>query len=168
MDKVSNTFDLLAPAMEVEALRQKTIAGNIANAETPGYVISCEFSKTVSSRPPGADTGWFHSDSARDRISPRSSGPFSPQPLLRLRIGALSGGDKRPCLLYSSQRLPYNPAPSPSVEERSETTVLAFGPFVFAKMSVYLWTRDRKWVHPLGRHPGKPRGSKISSADKLA
>jgi flagellar basal-body rod protein FlgB len=37
MDKVSNTFDLLAAAMTAEALRQKTIASNIANAETPGY-----------------------------------------------------------------------------------------------------------------------------------
>jgi len=37
MDKVSNTFDLLAAALQAEALRQKTIASNIANAETPGY-----------------------------------------------------------------------------------------------------------------------------------
>ena len=37
MDDVSNTFDLLAAAMRAEALRHKTIAGNIANAETPGY-----------------------------------------------------------------------------------------------------------------------------------
>jgi len=37
MDKVSSTFDLLAAAMRAEALRQKTIASNIANAETPGY-----------------------------------------------------------------------------------------------------------------------------------
>ena len=37
MDKVSNTADLLAVALTAEALRQKTIANNIANLETPGY-----------------------------------------------------------------------------------------------------------------------------------
>ena len=37
MDKVSNTASLLAAAIKAEALRQKTIADNIANLETPGY-----------------------------------------------------------------------------------------------------------------------------------
>ena len=37
MDDASSTFDLLAAAMRAEALRQKTIASNIANIETPGY-----------------------------------------------------------------------------------------------------------------------------------
>jgi flagellar basal-body rod protein FlgB len=37
MDKVSNTANLLVAAIKAEALRQKTIADNIANLETPGY-----------------------------------------------------------------------------------------------------------------------------------
>ncbi|MBN2312757.1 MAG: flagellar basal body rod protein FlgB [Sedimentisphaerales bacterium] len=37
MDKSSSTVDLLAAAMQAEALRQKAIANNIANLETPGY-----------------------------------------------------------------------------------------------------------------------------------
>jgi flagellar basal-body rod protein FlgB len=37
MDKLSSTADLLAAALTAEALRQKTIADNIANLETPGY-----------------------------------------------------------------------------------------------------------------------------------
>jgi len=37
MDKVSNTFDLLAAAIAAEGQRQKAIASNIANLETPGY-----------------------------------------------------------------------------------------------------------------------------------
>ena len=37
MDKVSSTADLLAAALTAEALRQKTIANNIANLQTPGY-----------------------------------------------------------------------------------------------------------------------------------
>lgn len=37
MDKASNTADLLAAALTAEVLRQKTIANNIANLETPGY-----------------------------------------------------------------------------------------------------------------------------------
>ncbi|MEA3224448.1 MAG: flagellar basal body rod protein FlgB [Planctomycetota bacterium] len=37
MDEISSTADLLAAAMNAEALRQKTIANNIANLETPGY-----------------------------------------------------------------------------------------------------------------------------------
>ena len=37
MDKVSNTASLLAAGIKAEALRQKTIADNIANLETPGY-----------------------------------------------------------------------------------------------------------------------------------
>ena len=37
MDKVSNIADLLAAGIKAEALRQKTIADNIANLETPGY-----------------------------------------------------------------------------------------------------------------------------------
>ncbi len=37
MDEVSSTADLLAAALTAEALRQKTIANNIANLQTPGY-----------------------------------------------------------------------------------------------------------------------------------
>jgi len=37
MDKTSSTTDLLAMAIQAEALRQKAIANNIANLETPGY-----------------------------------------------------------------------------------------------------------------------------------
>jgi flagellar basal-body rod protein FlgB len=37
MDKASSTVDLLAAALTVEVLRQKAIANNIANLETPGY-----------------------------------------------------------------------------------------------------------------------------------
>lgn len=37
MDKVSNTASLLAAGIKAEALRQKTIAENISNLETPGY-----------------------------------------------------------------------------------------------------------------------------------
>ena len=37
MEKVSSTFDLLAAAMQAEEQRQKAIASNIANLETPGY-----------------------------------------------------------------------------------------------------------------------------------
>ena len=37
MEKASNTTDLLAAALQAEALRQRTIASNIANIETPGY-----------------------------------------------------------------------------------------------------------------------------------
>jgi flagellar basal-body rod protein FlgB len=37
MDKISSTADLLAAAIKAEALRQKAIANNIANLETPGY-----------------------------------------------------------------------------------------------------------------------------------
>ena len=37
MDKVSSTVDLLAAAIKAEALRQKAIASNVANLETPGY-----------------------------------------------------------------------------------------------------------------------------------
>ncbi len=37
MDKASSTFDLLAAALQAEGLRQKAIASNIANIETPGY-----------------------------------------------------------------------------------------------------------------------------------
>ncbi len=37
MDEISSTADLLAAAMNAEALRQKAIANNIANLHTPGY-----------------------------------------------------------------------------------------------------------------------------------
>jgi flagellar basal-body rod protein FlgB len=37
MDKTSSTTDLLATAINAEALRQKAIANNIANLQTPGY-----------------------------------------------------------------------------------------------------------------------------------
>ena len=37
MDKISSTADLLSAAIKAEALRQKAIASNIANLETPGY-----------------------------------------------------------------------------------------------------------------------------------
>ena len=37
MEKASNTTDLLAAALQAEALRQRAIASNIANIETPGY-----------------------------------------------------------------------------------------------------------------------------------
>ena len=37
MDKVSDTASLLVAGIKAEALRQKTIADNIANLETPGY-----------------------------------------------------------------------------------------------------------------------------------
>ena len=37
MDKVSSTVDLLAAAIAAEGQRQKAIASNIANLETPGY-----------------------------------------------------------------------------------------------------------------------------------
>jgi len=37
MAQGNNIVDLLTAGMKVEALRQKTIASNIANMETPGY-----------------------------------------------------------------------------------------------------------------------------------
>jgi flagellar basal-body rod protein FlgB len=37
MDKVSNTRDLIIAALQAESLRQKAIASNVANMETPGY-----------------------------------------------------------------------------------------------------------------------------------
>ena len=37
MDKVSSTADLLAAALRAESLRQRAIASNVANLETPGY-----------------------------------------------------------------------------------------------------------------------------------
>jgi len=37
MEKASSTFDLLAAGLRAEGLRQKAIASNIANLETPGY-----------------------------------------------------------------------------------------------------------------------------------
>ena len=37
MSKVSNIFDFLEAGLRAEAFRQKTIASNIANSETPGY-----------------------------------------------------------------------------------------------------------------------------------
>jgi flagellar basal-body rod protein FlgB len=37
MAKVSNIFDVIQAGIQAESLRQKTIASNIANLETPGY-----------------------------------------------------------------------------------------------------------------------------------
>ena len=37
MSKVNNTIDLIAAGIRAESLRQKAIASNIANLETPGY-----------------------------------------------------------------------------------------------------------------------------------
>jgi flagellar basal-body rod protein FlgB len=37
MPKTSNILDLLEAGIRAESLRQKTIASNIANLETPGY-----------------------------------------------------------------------------------------------------------------------------------
>lgn len=37
MSKIGNTFDLIEAGMKAESLRQKTIASNVANMETPGY-----------------------------------------------------------------------------------------------------------------------------------
>jgi flagellar basal-body rod protein FlgB len=37
MDEVSSTRDLIVAGLRAEALRQKAIASNIANLETPGY-----------------------------------------------------------------------------------------------------------------------------------
>ena len=37
MEKVSSTADLLIAAVKAESLRQRAIAGNISNLETPGY-----------------------------------------------------------------------------------------------------------------------------------
>ncbi len=37
MSKISSTFDLLEAGIKAEGLRQKSIASNVANLETPGY-----------------------------------------------------------------------------------------------------------------------------------
>ena len=37
MDKVSSKADLLIAALKVESMRQRAIASNVANLETPGY-----------------------------------------------------------------------------------------------------------------------------------
>lgn len=37
MPKINNIVDLLEAGIKTESLRQKTIASNIANLETPGY-----------------------------------------------------------------------------------------------------------------------------------
>ena len=37
MSKISSTFDLLEAGIRAEGLRQKSIASNVANLETPGY-----------------------------------------------------------------------------------------------------------------------------------
>jgi flagellar basal-body rod protein FlgB len=38
MAKIDNMMDLLQVGIKAEELRQKTIAGNVANLETPGYL----------------------------------------------------------------------------------------------------------------------------------
>jgi flagellar basal-body rod protein FlgB len=37
MSKVNNIFDAIEAGLRAESLRQKTIANNVANLETPGY-----------------------------------------------------------------------------------------------------------------------------------
>ena len=37
MSKISSAFDLLEAGIKAEGLRQKSIASNVANLETPGY-----------------------------------------------------------------------------------------------------------------------------------
>jgi flagellar basal-body rod protein FlgB len=37
MSKINEIFDVIAAGVKVEGLRQKTIANNVANLQTPGY-----------------------------------------------------------------------------------------------------------------------------------
>lgn len=49
MDKVSNTTDLLIAALKAESLRQKAIATNVANLDTPGYRrVDVKFEETLA------------------------------------------------------------------------------------------------------------------------
>jgi flagellar basal-body rod protein FlgB len=50
MSKTSNILDFLEAGIRAESLRQKTIANNIANLETPGYRrIGVKFEKLLAS-----------------------------------------------------------------------------------------------------------------------
>jgi len=49
MENVSNTTDLLIAALKAESLRQKAIATNVANLETPGYRrVDVKFEETLA------------------------------------------------------------------------------------------------------------------------
>jgi len=37
MSKINNIFDIIEAGIKAESLRQKTIANNVANLQTPGY-----------------------------------------------------------------------------------------------------------------------------------
>ncbi len=49
LDRITGTLDFNAEALKLRAERQKVIAGNIANADTPGYkAVDFDFARALS------------------------------------------------------------------------------------------------------------------------
>lgn len=49
LDRITGTLDFNAQALKLRAERQQVIAGNIANADTPGYkAVDFDFSRALS------------------------------------------------------------------------------------------------------------------------
>lgn len=74
------TITLLGNALDLRASRQKVLASNIANQETPGYrARDINFEAELSKREGGAQAGVILASTDSRHIGPVSSGSAEPQ-----------------------------------------------------------------------------------------
>jgi len=58
LDRITHELDFQSKALDLRAERQKTLAANIANADTPGYkAVDFDFSKAMQNAVAGAGGG---------------------------------------------------------------------------------------------------------------
>ena len=105
LDKMTNRLDFLGNALTLRAERQRTIASNIANADTPGYVArDFNFSQALSEA-----TGARSGPSAAQPLAPSAAGLAGTTdarhiPLPTARMGSEMGAQST--LRYATQTQP--------------------------------------------------------------
>ncbi|MBI5903930.1 MAG: flagellar basal body rod protein FlgB, partial [Deltaproteobacteria bacterium] len=86
------TITLLGDALDLRASRQKVLASNIANQETPGYrARDINFEDELRNREGGVQAGVILASTNASHIGPASSG--SPEPQVVERATDLAGYD---------------------------------------------------------------------------
>ena len=83
ISRIDDEIGFMSKALNLHAHRQQLLAGNIANADTPGYkAVDIDFSRALraavgSSQPVGLNT------TASGHLQPKGANPFGAQTLYR-------------------------------------------------------------------------------------
>ena len=95
LDRLTDTLDFQAQALVLRSERQRLIASNIANADTPGYVArEMDFAQALRQATGTLDSGRTLAVSQPGHIGPSAGAPASGAASLRYAVAAQTNLDR--------------------------------------------------------------------------